>query len=249
MAIMHKPDEIPWRRILVEGVAIVASILLAFAIDAWWQEHVENQRQHEVLVALLDDFEKSKMHIREWREFHLAVQESNTKLLKAAISSDRLLSDDEIDRLLGDLSWWDIRSHITTGALNSVVFGGELSIIEDDALRRLLADWPSQIENLASIQHQDYDFFLNVWMPYLRANGYLPQITIIDAPMPGHSEIRSAVIDLSLETTRSHSSMITSDEFHNVLVQKWWIQYDILIAFDDIESLLDQTIQRIQLML
>ena len=189
------------------------------------------------------------MHIREWREFHLAVQESNTKLLKAAVSSDTLLTDDEIDHLLGDLCWWDIRSHITTGALNSVIFGGELSIIEDDDLRQLLADWPSQIENLESIQNQDYDFFLNVWMPHLRANGYLPQITIIDAPMPGHSEVRFAVIDLSLETAWSHSSMIASEEFHNVLVQKWWIQYDILIGFDDIESLLDQTIQRIQFML
>jgi hypothetical protein len=249
MAIMRKPDEIPWRRILVEGVAIVASILLAFAIDAWWQEHVENQRQREVLVALLDDFETSKGHIREWREFHLAVQESNTKLLKAAVSSDSLFTDHEIDRLLGDLGWWDIRSHITTGALNSVVFGGELSIIKDDALRQLIADWPSQIENLSSTQKQDYDFFLNVWMPFLRANGYLPQITIIDAPMPGHPEVRAAVIDIPLETTWSHSSMIKKDEFHNVLVQKWWIQYDILIAFDNIESLLDQTIQRIQHML
>ena len=27
-----------WKRLLVEGVVIVVSILLAFAIDAWWDE-------------------------------------------------------------------------------------------------------------------------------------------------------------------------------------------------------------------
>ena len=38
-----------WPRLLVEGVAIVASILLAFGIDAWWQDrqtHYEEQRQN-----------------------------------------------------------------------------------------------------------------------------------------------------------------------------------------------------------
>ena len=28
---------IRWRRLLTEGAVIVASILLAFAIDAWWE--------------------------------------------------------------------------------------------------------------------------------------------------------------------------------------------------------------------
>ena len=43
-----------------QTVAIVASILLAFGIQAWWEEYVEDQREREVLIALLDDFETSK---------------------------------------------------------------------------------------------------------------------------------------------------------------------------------------------
>jgi len=34
---MSNADKTPWKRIAVEAVAIVASILLAFAIDAWWE--------------------------------------------------------------------------------------------------------------------------------------------------------------------------------------------------------------------
>ncbi len=33
---------IPWITITVEAVAIVLSILMAFAIDAWWVEKKEN---------------------------------------------------------------------------------------------------------------------------------------------------------------------------------------------------------------
>ena len=36
-------QDIPWKRLSVEGVAIVASILLAFAIDAWWGERLEHR--------------------------------------------------------------------------------------------------------------------------------------------------------------------------------------------------------------
>ena len=35
---MTETQKIPWKRISVEAAASVASILLAFAIDAWWEE-------------------------------------------------------------------------------------------------------------------------------------------------------------------------------------------------------------------
>ena len=78
---MTETQNIPWKRTAVEAAAIVASILLAFAIDAGWQEYVEDQREREVLNALLDDFETTKANIENWRTFHLAVQQSNTKFL------------------------------------------------------------------------------------------------------------------------------------------------------------------------
>ncbi len=243
---MGKSNEIPWLRLLVEGVAIVASILLAFAIDAWWQEYVEDQRESEVLNALLDDFKTTKANIENWRTFHLAVQQSNTKLLKAVTSSEITLTNDQIGRLLSELSWWDAESHFSTGALNSLVYGGELSLIEDDALRQLLADWPSQIQYFESQQQQDYDFFLNVWTPFLRANSYLPLQSTIDSPVPGRPEEPTFVIDLQLEGTWSYAEMLASKEFHNILAQKLWIQFDILVAFAKADVLIDQTIQSIE---
>jgi hypothetical protein len=246
MMLMGKSGEIPWRRLSMEAAAIVASILLAFAIDAWWQEHVEDQREREVLIALLSDFENSKAEINDWRNFHLAVQKSDTKLLRAITSDEVLLTNDEIGRLLSDLSWWDPKSHFTTGALNSLIYGGELSVIQDDALRRLLADWPVQIETVALQQRQDYDFFLNVWMPFLRTNSNLLQMAAAGTTMPGRPVDITAAIDLHLEGTWSHSDMVANKEFHNILVQKSWIQFDILRAFDEADVLLDETILLIE---
>jgi hypothetical protein len=243
---LQDSQKIPWKRIAAEGVAVVVSILIAFAIDAWWQEHIEDQREHDILISLLDDFEKSKVNINDWREFHVAVQKRTLKLLEAVTASEMLLTNDEVERLLGDLIWWDSVSHFPMGALNSLIYGGELSVIKDDVLRRLLANWPSRINNVGMAQRQDYDFFSNVFMPFLRGNGYLPKMTTLGTPMPGFPEVNSALIDWKLEGNWSHLDMVATEEFHNILVQKWWIQFDVLIAFEDVEEILDQTIQRIE---
>lgn len=46
--------EIPWKRIGIEATAIVASILLAFAIDAWWEES-QNQQDIRLSLSRLSD--------------------------------------------------------------------------------------------------------------------------------------------------------------------------------------------------
>ena len=47
---MEVRREIPWTTLFIEGVAIVVSILLAFAIDAWWDQRkgrAEERLRHE----------------------------------------------------------------------------------------------------------------------------------------------------------------------------------------------------------
>jgi hypothetical protein len=243
---MSQTQSIPWKRISVEAAAIVASILLAFAIDAWWQERGEHDREREILIALLDDFEKSKSSIEEGRNFHIAVQRSNKRLLELAVSGDVMLSSIEINRLISDLTWWDSQPRFFTGALNSLIYGGELSVIKDDRLRQELADWPSEIQRTESLRSQDYDFFLNVILPYLRQNGSLLSISTIATAKPGSSDEESTLIDLEFDGNADHSVMISTPEFLNILTQKYWIQDDMLLAFERAESLLNETISHIE---
>ena len=43
---------INWRLLFAEGLAIVVSILLAFAIDAWWEDRSDRQQLNNGLVNL-----------------------------------------------------------------------------------------------------------------------------------------------------------------------------------------------------
>lgn len=47
----------PWAGIALEGAVIVVSILLAFALDAWWDERNESARVEEMLDAVASEAE------------------------------------------------------------------------------------------------------------------------------------------------------------------------------------------------
>lgn len=45
-------DGVPWARLFIEGGVIVSSILLAFAIDAWWEQRQDRQHEMSQLVRV-----------------------------------------------------------------------------------------------------------------------------------------------------------------------------------------------------
>jgi hypothetical protein len=51
--------QIPWVRVLLEGMVIVVSILLAFGIDAWWDRARNHDLRSAYLTALKDEFESA----------------------------------------------------------------------------------------------------------------------------------------------------------------------------------------------
>lgn len=79
---------IPWRRIAVEGIAIVASILLAFAIDAWWEDRQRAETEQVVLQTLLSDFRGKQVLLSDMNTFSEAIVESVEILLMAASSTE-----------------------------------------------------------------------------------------------------------------------------------------------------------------
>ena len=41
-----------WMKLGIEGVVIVASILLAFGLQAWWDDRKDAETEHAMLLAL-----------------------------------------------------------------------------------------------------------------------------------------------------------------------------------------------------
>ena len=91
------------RRLTLEAVVIIASILAAFAIDAWWEGRQEDRRQGALLRAIASDVQGMRDEGVRVRASWLRALDATEKVLAAG--GTRLTSADapRVDSLLRDL--------------------------------------------------------------------------------------------------------------------------------------------------
>jgi hypothetical protein len=180
---MTANENIPWKRLSAEAVAIVGSILLAFAIDAWWTDREFDQWQSAQLRALRDEFSAN------WEELGVIVQthDSNARTLESLItqiqgSEDKALVTVADAALVPLVSWRT--SDISTGTLDALLSSGRLADIDNPMVRRALAVWPSEVGNAQEDENLARDFVENVIVRALLGQGIL-ETAYRSRPLPG----------------------------------------------------------------
>ena len=157
---MNQAQNIPWKRISIEAAAIVASILLAFAIDAWWDDRHERIEELRILDTLRAEFLSNVESIPTYIERHQISADSTQALLdmmKAAEPGSTVsFPAARLARVLG---------HSTTnphsGALDAILQSGELRYINNPAIREKLAAWPRLVVDAT----ENEDLLIALWGP------------------------------------------------------------------------------------
>ena len=207
---MNSDRKIPWPRIAVEGVAIVASILLAFSIDAWWANQVDSIEEKEILTALQREFETNLVTLEEQLSYREAVRASANLILTAAAGKTRL-EPAELDRLLGDIVWvgW---VDLSTGALASLLQSGQLSLIKNQKLREQLAALPYWEGNTAKLEESELLHLNADIYPFLSEHAYLPQIHNTMKGQPGVG-INLYPTEQPTSEARNHTYLLQNPKF------------------------------------
>ena len=132
----------------LQAVAIVASILLAFAIDAWWETRQERENERTTLVSLQRDFVATRKQLDRvlssydvWRDGFVRFQESTASELEA-------LDLEMAGAIMTSLSP-GMTFNPTLAVLDALVNEGRLGLIEDPTLRDGLARWLSALDDIA----------------------------------------------------------------------------------------------------
>ncbi len=167
---MNTERKIPWPRIAVEGVAIVASILLAFSIDAWWGDRQQREAEQVVLQALLDDLQVKQVLLADMNLFSNAIFKSAETLLRVAAGAEQKPSEDTINRLIIDTWWVSSEALWDSAPLNLLVAGGNLSLVSNPRLVQELAALQVAIERVKFHYRNDAGFHETVMTPFLIAN-------------------------------------------------------------------------------
>jgi hypothetical protein len=142
---MNQDKKIQWKRISVEAVVIVASILLAFAIEAWWDTRIqEGQRQGHV-SALIRDFDQ--MHERAMASHANAERAANSGIeILTGISTRKEWDSESALNQLTDIFYYEVFSP-SIGGYESLINSGSVELLRSTTLKRELASFFGSFED------------------------------------------------------------------------------------------------------
>ncbi|MFG0252752.1 MAG: hypothetical protein ACF8NJ_07770 [Phycisphaerales bacterium JB038] len=153
------------RRVAIEATTIVASILIAFAIDAWWAERNERIEEREAIEGLLTDFRETQRRTSELRaQLQESVDAAGTLLAMA--DGGPGTSTAQTDSLIFLL----VQRHAlstTEANLTALLESGRLRLIRNDSLRVALAGWGQVKARPATALDQDDRTVGDHLLPYL----------------------------------------------------------------------------------
>ena len=134
---MNETQKIPWKRISVEAAAIVASILLAFAIQAWWEEQQEKRDEKTYLTSLRQELIRGLDGVAEREGVHKEVLDANVALINQ-IQDESRASVESLHYMFSLLSRpTDLR--LPRAVFDDLVSSGGTQLIRSDDLRIALA--------------------------------------------------------------------------------------------------------------
>lgn len=135
---------------MAEGAAIVASILLAFAIDAWWDERQDRAEEAVLLSRLLEEFSTNidRMDESMWR---IGVQASAEayQLVDSALVHGKTSLD--IPTLTLDRTLRAPTFEADTPILDGIIRSGRLELIENRAILAAVSEWERLLRDYSEL--------------------------------------------------------------------------------------------------
>lgn len=158
------------KNILLEGVVIVLSILLAFGIDAMWDEYKERKEERQILDALQFEFQANLESINAVIRFHVGAGNRVNDMVKRTETEIRALDQKALSEFIKDLcNPWTFDAVL--GTTDALIGAGKLEILEDHRLRVALTTFLNVVQDAV----EDADFIgrdaERLWVAEIEAGG------------------------------------------------------------------------------
>ena len=210
-----------WSRVVAEGAVIMVSILLAFAVDAWWQERGEIRLEREYLVGLLGELEDSRLELDSDLAARAELEWGLERLIRSSDGS-ALPPIDSASATLGRArttrQFAPVRS-----VFDDLVSSGRLQLLRSDAIRAGLLTYAQALDKNALTEQTTREFVADRFAPYLSQRVPLDAVSLgaLVQVRPGELSFEGAGTGGARTLTRlSLEALVEDDVFRNLLIER-----------------------------
>ena len=139
-----------------EIVVVVAGVLIALALNAWWGARQDAAREQEYLRQLVADLTQTEERMAQAEPWHLKGDRAAAMVVRSFRSGSTPSADSVV--------YWASRGSeigrptFVTGTATALVETGDLNLIRDDSLRLSITHFIDRIERVNSyLAHNDQD--------------------------------------------------------------------------------------------
>ena len=173
---------IPWNRLTAEAIVIVGSILLAFAIDAWWAERIERIDERAQLERLYTEFVTNIERI-DIRTLEERAQEASTEVFELIeASQDNGYEEIEVPARTVRLILYAPTFDADTPILNGLISSGRLEIILNEEVLALISEWDRTFHDYTTWAERARRSVDERLIPALVARGDIGSVLMVQGP-------------------------------------------------------------------
>ena len=131
---------------LGETFLVVIGILIALAINSYYQDYQLRKQEHRYLEGLQKEFQTSRVKLLELIKVNDAIMEGTRNILNMFGGQDR--DEPKFSKLLNYSLSFDLAFNPNNALLGEMINSGTLSTLSDPDLRVALTNWLSTIEDI-----------------------------------------------------------------------------------------------------
>ena len=226
---MNNTQSIPWRRISVEALAIVVSILLAFSIDAWWQDRSDQIRLTEYLSQVRADTLDNQRRLTEALQLEKGQQSAVQEILVALRGPVPMTLDSarKWTQLEPGFIWYS-DPRLLDGAIYALVSTGDINLVNDPRIKTSLINYLGQLKADMNEIDRGVNQFLVHENELLRV--------FERARIPGTESATDALANELLSIQNDKTAAVVFRLLEKNITSRIWYLEQMLVATEELSS-------------
>ncbi len=160
-------QKINWPQAVAEVGLIVTGILVALAVNSWWEDRLERQAEISYLEALNSDFQSNRESLEtaiEEQENVINEGDEVLNLIKAGLNEE---SSEEFFSKIGNKLYFFRNWTPFTGTYDDLISSGRLLYIQNSQLRNEMSEFRKSLELVRQMERLQTETFYARQSPFL----------------------------------------------------------------------------------